>query len=43
MCSDDEILEMLKNNDENLTANLVNKALEKGGEDNVTCMIIERA
>ena len=41
MCTDREIYEILTVPDQPYTIQLVNKALENGGEDNVTCMLIE--
>ncbi|MDE6677652.1 MAG: protein phosphatase 2C domain-containing protein [Ruminococcus sp.] len=42
MCSDEEIKEILSSNYENDAEILVKKALENGGEDNVTCMVIQK-
>lgn len=41
MCSTDEIKEILSGNDSNVAPVLVKKALENGGRDNVTCLVIE--
>lgn len=42
MCSDAEIMEILASDSENPALALVNKALENGGEDNVTCIVINQ-
>ena len=41
MCSDEEILEILMAEYENNAEAIVQKALENGGIDNSTCMIIK--
>ena len=41
MCTDDEIKEILSQECENHAQLLVDKALENGGEDNVTCIVIK--
>ncbi len=41
MCSDEEIQEILSKNSENTAKLLIEKALENGGEDNVTCIVIK--
>ena len=43
MCNDDEIAEILSSYSENYAEQLVQKALENGGEDNVTCVVIQKA
>lgn len=40
MCSDSEIEEIMKNDAENIADILVQKALEHGGVDNTTCIVI---
>ena len=40
MCTDDEIKEILSQECDNPAQLLVDKALENGGEDNVTCIVI---
>lgn len=42
MCSDREILEIIAKKSKGTSLTLLEKALENGGEDNVTCMVIER-
>lgn len=42
MCSEQEILSLLSEKAAVVTLGLVKKALENGGEDNVTCIVIER-
>lgn len=42
MCSDDEISEVLSAEHENYAEQLVKKALDNGGEDNVTCVVIQK-
>lgn len=42
MCSDREILQILSAPNQPYTIQLVNKALKNGGEDNITCMVIEK-
>ena len=40
-CTDDEIYDVIKNSDfENVTQNLIDLALSKGGRDNVTVAVI---
>lgn len=41
MCSDEEIAEVLNSSNDNLANSLVNKALDNGGEDNVTCIVVQ--
>ncbi|MGN1404349.1 MAG: PP2C family protein-serine/threonine phosphatase [Ruminococcus sp.] len=41
MCSDDEIFELLSQNYFNEAAVLVQAALQNGGSDNVTCIVLE--
>lgn len=41
MCSDDEIKDILLEECDNPAEKLVEKALENGGEDNVTCIVIK--
>lgn len=41
MCSEDEILRILSKDSKTVSLTLVKKALENGGIDNVTCMVIE--
>ena len=43
MCTDDEIREIIISESETPTIRLVKAALENGGEDNVTCVIVELA
>lgn len=43
MCSDEEIKAVLNGSNENTAVALVEKALENGGRDNVTCIVIEIA
>lgn len=40
MCSDEEITEVLNSSNDNLANSLVNKALDNGGKDNVTCIVV---
>ena len=42
MCSDEEIRRILSVPDQPYTIQLTDKALENGGEDNVTCIVIEK-
>lgn len=42
MCSDEEIAEILSSDSENYAELLVKKALENGGKDNVTCVVIQK-
>ncbi|MBD5159595.1 MAG: serine/threonine-protein phosphatase [Ruminococcus sp.] len=42
MCSDEEITEILSSCYENYAEILVKKALENGGKDNVTCVVIQK-
>lgn len=42
MCSEQEIISLLGKSAEVVTLNLVKRALENGGVDNVTCIVIER-
>ncbi|MDE5619906.1 MAG: protein phosphatase 2C domain-containing protein [Ruminococcus sp.] len=42
MCSDDEIAEILSSDSENYAEVLVKKALDNGGQDNVTCIVIQK-
>ncbi|MBQ2603982.1 MAG: serine/threonine-protein phosphatase [Clostridia bacterium] len=41
MCSDEEIQEILSQDSDNPAKLLIEKALENGGEDNVTCIVIK--
>ena len=41
MCSDKEIADILSVPNQPYTLQLVNAALDKGGIDNITCMVIE--
>ena len=43
MCSDREIARILSVPNQPYTIQLVEKALQNGGEDNITCMVIENA
>lgn len=43
MCSDDEILQIMSSKSKTISLRLVDKAIENGGVDNVTCMVIERS
>ena len=43
MCTDGEILEILAQSSRTISSDLVTCALRGGGEDNVTCIVIERA
>ena len=43
MCSDDKICSILNENSENEAQALVNQALKNGGEDNVTCIVLQYA
>lgn len=42
MCSDDEIFAVLKEGSDAVSLDLVEKAINNGGKDNVTCLVIER-
>lgn len=42
MCSDEEIAEILSSDSENHAEMLVQKALDNGGQDNVTCIVIQK-
>ena len=42
MCSHDEILDVLRGESDTLSLDLVDKALENGGKDNITCIVIEK-
>lgn len=42
MCSDEEIAEILSSDSENHAEMLVQKALDNGGQDNVTCVVIQK-
>lgn len=42
MCSDEEITEILSSGCENYAEMLVKKALDNGGKDNVTCVVIQK-
>lgn len=42
MCGDDEILALLSEPSPTVSLDLVDKAIENGGHDNVTCLVIER-
>lgn len=41
MCTSEEISEVLSSADDDVAKQLVDKALENGGKDNVTCIVIE--
>lgn len=41
MCTDDEINEMLLSSEENLAQTLIDRALQNGGLDNVTCITVK--
>lgn len=41
MCTEREIADILAVPDQPYTIQLINRALANGGEDNVTCMVIE--
>ena len=41
MCTDDEISEIMSKNSKTTSLKLVNRALENGGSDNITCMVID--
>ena len=41
MCSDEEIAELLSENYFNEAAVLVQAALQNGGVDNITCIVLE--
>ena len=41
MCTDDEIAELLAQNYFNEAAVLVQAALQNGGTDNITCIVLE--
>ncbi len=41
MCSDDEILRVLSRNSKTISYDLVEIALENGGVDNITCIVVE--
>lgn len=41
MCMDYEIEKIMIDSSDKITSNLVKKALENGGQDNITCMVIE--
>ena len=43
MCGDDEILSVMKTDSDTISLDLVDKAVENGGVDNVTCIVIKRA
>ena len=43
MCSEEEILSILRKDSDIISAKLANRAIERGGVDNVTCIVIERA
>ena len=43
MCSDEEILSILSRNSKTLSLKLVEKAIENGGVDNITCLVVERS
>lgn len=42
MCNDEEISEILSCDSDNYAELLVNKALDNGGRDNVTCVVIQK-
>ncbi len=43
MCSEKEILDIISKKSKVISLTLLEKALENGGEDNITCMVIERS
>ena len=43
MCSEEEILSILGKDSDLISAKLANRAIDRGGVDNVTCIVIERA
>ena len=42
MCSEEEILSILRKDSDIISAKLANRAIDRGGVDNVTCIVIER-
>jgi protein phosphatase len=43
MCTDEEIAEVMSDESEGCAQRLVEKALENGGRDNITCMVRKTA